>query len=185
MGSRRRFRRVGLEGLTAAAVALALLPAAAAATDRWVDNSGMGAAPCTNQSNPCNQISTALASPAVSGDVIHVGGNPGFSYTGNLALPDGVSLVQEAFTSAFDTTGVATIGVLADATPAVTVATGSTSRTLSGFRLRGGNTAFDPAAGARRQGPRALLVVPRSAQAHGRARGGAPRGGRDPLKPPA
>ena len=54
-----------------AAGAALLLPASAAATDRYVDFGAGGSAPCTDPANPCTTIAEALG-PAVDGDVIHL-----------------------------------------------------------------------------------------------------------------
>jgi hypothetical protein len=114
-----------------------LVPAASAlATDRYVDNDSMGLPPCTNPAFPCSTIVQATGVPSVAGDVIHVGGG---TYAGNLTLPNGVSLIKDSFTSPFDTSGPATIGAGTDTTPAITLATGVSPRTISGFTIRGGN----------------------------------------------
>ena len=61
---------LGRVALIAAGAAL-LLPASAAATDRYVDFGAGGSAPCTDPANPCTTIAEALG-PAVDGDVIHL-----------------------------------------------------------------------------------------------------------------
>jgi hypothetical protein len=135
MRSTGRLIGVGLEGLTAAVVALALLPAAAAATDRYVDSNAVADnGVCSNIATPCKTIAYAL-SFAGSGDIVRVGGG---SYAGNLTLNDGESLVK-GFAGA--TPGDAVIGTTAASAPAITVATGTAPRTINGFTLRGGNTA--------------------------------------------
>jgi hypothetical protein len=119
-------------------LSLAAPAASALATDRFVDDQGLGDFPCTNPLDPCATIGTALNVPSVPGDVIHVGGG---SYPGNLTLPDGVSLIKNSFASGagITTTGAATINTMASTTPAITLATGTSPRVISGFTLRGGN----------------------------------------------
>jgi hypothetical protein len=112
--------------------------ASALATARYVDDTGTGVAPCTNQNLPCPTIAAALTA-AASGDVVHVGGG---SYLVNVTLPDGISLVKDSFATVppANTAGTATINAIANANPAVTVAAGTAARTISGFTLRGGNS---------------------------------------------
>src|SRR5882757_5659956 len=130
----RGLQRLSLVAVLVAGLSAAAPIASALATTRYVDNNGMGAPPCTNPANPCSTITQGLTGVA-SGDVIHVGGG---NYAGNVSLPDGVSLTKDSFISPFDTSGVATIGVTGDTTPAITVAAGTAPRTISGFTLRGG-----------------------------------------------
>jgi hypothetical protein len=131
-----------LGSLAAAAAWLLLLPALALATDRYVDNNKVGPGPpgCTDPADPCNTIAQAT-SAASSGDTIHVGGGGGTAYAGNVSLPNGVSLIKDSFTSPYDTSGAAIIGTTGAAASAVTLATGTAARTVSGFTLRGGATA--------------------------------------------
>ena len=112
--------------------------ASAVAAIRYVDDTGTGVSPCTNQNLPCPAIATALTASA-SGDVIHVGGG---AYPGNIALPDGISLVKDSFATVppANTAGTATVNTTGNANPAVTVSAGTAPRTISGFTLRGGNS---------------------------------------------
>jgi hypothetical protein len=129
-------RRIITLAAGAAIAATLALPAAALATDRYVDNDSMGLPPCTNPAFPCTTIAQATGVPSVTGDVIHVGGG---TYAGNLTLPNGVSLIKDSFTSPFDTSGPAIIGAGTDTTPAITLAGGTSPLTVSGFTIRGGN----------------------------------------------
>src|SRR5829696_6093730 len=138
--SRMAGRATALIGITASIAALFLAApiASALATTRYVDDSGNNAnTPCTNPSDPCQTIVTALG-VAVSGDVVQVGGSAS-PYAGNLTLPNGVSLVKADFNPPA-TTGTATINTLGNVNPAVTVTAGTAARTVSGFTLRGGAT---------------------------------------------
>jgi hypothetical protein len=127
-----------LLGAVAAGIWAAGPVASALATSRYVDDTGTGAAPCTNQNLPCPTIAVALGA-ATSGDVIHVGGG---SYPVNVTLADGISLIKDSFATVppASTAGAATINTTGNANPAVTVSAGTAARTISGFTLRGGNS---------------------------------------------
>jgi hypothetical protein len=131
-------RRLSLVVVLVAGLWAAAPVASAMAASRYVDDTGTGAAPCTNQNLPCPTIATALTA-AASGDVIHVGGG---NYPVNVSLPNGISLIKDSFASVppVNTLGLATINATGNANPAVAVAAGMAPRTISGFTLRGGNS---------------------------------------------
>jgi hypothetical protein len=131
-------QRLALLAVLVSGVSAAVPVASALGAVRYVDDTGTGGAPCTNQNLPCPTIATALA-VASSGDAIHAGGG---SYPVNVTLPNGISLIKDSFATMApaDTSGAATINVAANANPAVTLAQGTAPRTISGFTLRGGNS---------------------------------------------
>jgi hypothetical protein len=136
MAGMQDFNRIRAGFSVAVIVGLAgvLVPATAAATDAYVnDSSGHSAAPCTLL-NPCNSINTGI-SEATAGATVHVDGG---TYNQAVTLGNGKSLIADDFAA----DGGAIVPTI-DGGASSALSFTSDAGTIQGMILRSDGTSFD------------------------------------------
>jgi hypothetical protein len=137
-----RLMRAGRKGILGIAIGLvvsATTAAPAAATDLYVDRDAPPtAAPCTIAA-PCPAIAEAidLADNDPLPDTVHVGRSTG-AYAENVTVPDSPITLSGGD---YNFLGIGSFSVIeGGSAPAVTLAPGTTARTVRGLTLQGGST---------------------------------------------